>query len=101
MPMRNFRDSVVLFLCGTTEIPSQPEKSPFIIQERTHKHVLCVPDKENKTRKRCRGCYEKLSLNENCKIARNKARRVTTFCDQCKGKPHLCRACFAEKHECA
>ena len=50
------------------------------------------------TRKRCRGCYEKISLSEGCKVARNKARRVNTFCNECEGKPHLCITCFAEKH---
>ncbi|KAF2353648.1 hypothetical protein FHG87_015598 [Trinorchestia longiramus] len=53
---------------------------------------------EREEKERCLGCYEKLSSNENCQVARNKARRVTTYCNLCESKPHLCVSCFSEKH---
>ena len=62
-------------------------------------HVLSEGNKENNGRKRCRGCYDKISKNENAKLASNKARRVSSYCVQCESKPHLCISCFAEKHE--
>ena len=64
----------------------------------TQTNVLSEGNKENNGRKGCRGCYDKISKNENSKIARNKARRVSTYCVQCEGKPHLCITCFAEEH---
>ena len=46
--------------------------------------------KKKNTWKRCRGCYEKISLCEGHKVAINKAKRVSTFCNECEGQPHLC-----------
>ena len=56
------------------------------------------PKSEN--RKRCRGCYEQISAAEGTKIARAKARRVSTYCESCDEKPHLCISCFNAKHSC-
>ena len=99
MSIRHFRDSLVQSLTGRYEAKLKPGRGLCNIQGQTYKHILSEPDNANRIRKRCRGCYEKLSLNEGFKIARNKSRRVTTFCGQCDGKPHLCISCFAEKHE--
>lgn len=51
-----------------------------------------------KTRKRCRSCNEIIANNESSSEARRKARRVTTFCDSCDGKPSLCVSCFSLRH---
>lgn len=51
------------------------------------------------TRKRCTSCYQKLQNTSGVKEARNKAKRVSTFCDDCPGQPTLCLQCFNEKHK--
>ena len=101
MQIRQFRDSLVLSLTGIAEKDVRPGRAPSTIRGTSFAHVLSEGDKENKKRKRCRGCYEKISVNKNYKIAWNKARRVVTFCAQCEGKPHLCVTCLAEKLETA
>lgn len=52
---------------------------------------------KSKSRTRCCGCYEKISMNDGSKTERAQARRVSTSCPQCKGKPHLWTTCFAAK----
>lgn len=36
------------------------------------------------------GCFEKTSLSKGCNVARNKARRVNAFCNECEDRPNLC-----------
>lgn len=100
MNLRHFRDSLVLSLTGSATEILKPGRAASTVAGKRSQHSLeeLAGPKKN-TRKRCRGCYEKLSLNEGFQIARNKARRVSTFCEQCDGKPHLCIPCFAEKHD--
>jgi hypothetical protein len=49
-------------------------------------------------RKACRNCYKKLKTKEGREIARNKSRKVSTFCKKCPEKPFLCSDCFEEYH---
>lgn len=49
------------------------------------------------SRKRCGSCYKKMYAE--VKEARSKAKRVITFCDDCRGKPKLCLPCFNEIHK--
>ena len=57
-----------------------------------------VPGLKREKRKRCIGCYEMISANEDAKTARKKARKVTTFYDYCETKPFFCLHCFKLKH---
>jgi hypothetical protein len=96
MSIRQFRKLLALSLTGIVEKNIRPGRSSTVIQGKSHLHML-VEGQRGK-RKRCLGCYEKLPSNENCQVARNKARRVTTHCNLCENKPHLCISCFSEKH---
>ena len=62
-------------------------------------HVLAeAPGPKRKSRKRCVGCYELISLNEGSREAAKKAKKVSTFCEGCESKPFLCLSCFKLKH---
>ena len=99
LSLLEFRECLVYSLTGEEKNTPKPGKEATTIAGKRSCHALCEADgPKSKTRKRCRGCYEKISLNEGCKIARQQARRVSTFCPQCEGNPHLCVTCFAEKH---
>ena len=100
MSTREFRESLVFSLTNhPAEGPPRPGRSPCIVTGRRTLHSLVELDgPKRKTRKRCRGCYEKIALSEGYVVARNKARRISTYCDHCDGKPHLCLPCFTEKH---
>ena len=49
-------------------------------------------------RKFCRECYKKNSKLFGSKIAKNKTKKVTTYCPDCIGAPHLCLKCFNKVH---
>ena len=100
MSTRELRESLVFSLTNhPAEGPLRPGRSPCNVTGRRTLHSLVELDgPKRKTRKRCRGCYEKIVLNEGYAVARNKARRISTYCDHCDGKPHLCLPCFTEKH---
>ncbi|KAJ8972822.1 hypothetical protein NQ314_000019, partial [Rhamnusium bicolor] len=49
-------------------------------------------------RKRCRECYRKISEKEGKKEADRNAKKVKTFCHDCKDKPTLCLECFNVIH---
>ena len=83
--IRNFRDSLVLSLTYVMEEPQRLGRAPFSIQGNACNHVLSEGNKVNNGRKRCCGCYDKISKNENTKLAPNKARRVSSYCVQCEG----------------
>ena len=49
-----------------------------------------------KTRKYCKGCYLKMTKE---KTVKNLAKKVTTFCADCKGMPLYCFDCFNSFHK--
>ncbi|KAJ8967737.1 hypothetical protein NQ314_002652 [Rhamnusium bicolor] len=51
------------------------------------------------TRKKCSSCYKKIQSESGVKEARNKAKRVCTFCENCPGMPTMCLPCFNENHK--
>ena len=60
MQIRQIRDSLVLSVTGIAEKDVRPGRTPSTIRGTSFAHVLSEGDKENKQRKRCRGCYEKI-----------------------------------------
>lgn len=52
-----------------------------------------------KKRKMCQGCYKELRLTLNSHEASKKVTKVTSYCDDCKGKPGLCLSCFNQLHK--
>ncbi|XP_046666721.1 piggyBac transposable element-derived protein 4-like [Homalodisca vitripennis] len=51
------------------------------------------------SRKRCLPCYSELADRLGTSEARKKARKVTTFCNDCPNSPSMCILCFNSKHK--
>lgn len=76
---------------STSEAPS----------ERTirKKHVLQKKEGPSlKVRRMCVECYKNNVTTFGRALARNKTKKVPTFCDTCVDKPFLCVECFANVH---
>jgi hypothetical protein len=48
-----------------------------------------------KTRKYCKGCYNKKIKN---KSSKNLVKKVNTYCSDCDDEPHFCLPCFNAFH---
>lgn len=100
LSMKEFRESLVLSL--TTGIPTEKisiGRESLSLGGKRSSHFLVELQGQCRTaRKRCRGCYQTLSLNEGSVTAAAKARRVKTVCNQCDGSPHMCIPCFERIH---
>ena len=95
---REFLESLILDLTSVKFDKIKPGKSSMEVSgARLHSLTEVIGPKRT-SRKRCRGCYEKLSQKEGSKFASLRARRISTYCKDCKGQPFLCIACFSEKH---
>lgn len=102
MPILEFKECIMMSLVvGKPRSPLKPGPSCLQVIGKRNVHALIEADgPKSKNRKRCRGCYEQISATEGTKIARSKARRVSTYCESCDEKPHLCISCFNIKHSC-
>ena len=94
-----FKENITMSLTGTsicesTSLSSKRATTSKIEGPRTNHQLI----ENKKIRKRCVFCYEQIKLNEGLKMARNRTRRVHTFCEDCAGKPFLCVSCFNTKH---
>lgn len=70
--------------------PSRPKRK---------KHVLVKLDgPSRKTRRNCGECYKTNVKNLGRLQARNKTKKVNTFCSVCPEKPILCHDCFFKIH---
>ena len=70
-----------------------------ILRQISHPHQLStIPRRADGkiTRKRCHGCYEKLSRQYRRKEATKKTKQVSTECTVCKHS--FCLPCFNDKH---
>lgn len=63
-----------------------------------HNHVLSSFTGAEYKRRRCVGCYKKLTAEFGRIIASNKAKQINTYCASCFRSPHYCQSCFDEKH---
>lgn len=99
MDQLQFRESLVYSLTGIEPEDIRPGKRSVIIAGRRSSHILTEKKGfKHDTRKRCHNCYRKIAFSNGPKVASRKAKKVSTFCVGCEGKPHLCTACFAEIH---
>ena len=100
MPILDFKESIMMSLVtGTLGMNLKPGPSSSVVSGIRSSHSLVEVDgPKSMKRKRCRGCYEQISAAEGSKVARSKARRISTYCDSCDGKPYLCISCFNMKH---
>ncbi len=100
LSMMEFRESLVLSLI--TVIPTEKisiGRESVSLGDKGPSHLLVELQGQCRTeRKRYRGCYQTLCLNEGSVIAAAKARRVKIVCNQCDGSPHLCIPCFENIH---
>ena len=101
MPIQNFRESIVLALTRhINEEISKPGKSSLnILETLSSEHILVEAEgSKRQSRKHCKGCSEMLTASEDSKVAKIKARKVSTYCNACEGSPYLCIPCFNMKH---
>ncbi|XP_068235664.1 uncharacterized protein [Palaemon carinicauda] len=92
----DFKQSIVMsFLKGKPEENIKPGPRRSQIEGTQSEHSLTeATGPKAKTRRRCRSCYEILSQNEGISVARKKARRVNTYCENCEGKPFFLSQLF-------
>ncbi len=50
-------------------------------------------------RRQCRGCYQTLSKKFGTQYARNRAKKVVTYCPECPNEPFYCLNCFNKNHK--
>lgn len=96
------KSSIVDFRRALINYLTRPADSQeIIINERPKrlKHVLKLKEgKVRDTRRFCVQCYKDSVQEFGRKVAKNKAKKVSTYCVQCKGEPHFCLKCFNYVH---
>ena len=61
-------------------------------------HLKKKEGSAHKIRKYCTECYQYNARMLGPKTAKNVTPKVTTFCNECTRKPHLCLSCFNKLH---
>ena len=71
----------------------------------SEKHFLTETDEreqgkrpDRRKRRCCVGCYNRICEKKGRQVAKSKAKKVTTECIGCPGKPRFCFTCFAKTH---
>lgn len=68
-----------------------------LLPDNTH-FLMRIPHSEGKrVRRRCHGCYKKISFERGPDIAARRTKQVATACILCR-KPY-CMICFADYHQ--
>lgn len=92
-----FRTAIVRYL-----VESEEENEMSDIASRRPKRLKHeLKTKEGKvrtTRRWCQGCYKINVQNMGRNIAKNKTKKVATFCSDCPSQPHYCLTCFNREH---
>lgn len=96
-----FKESIILSLL--TDSPFEKirpgRKLSYKVSPSGPQHFLSEAEgSKRESRKRCVGCYEMISTNEGSKVASKRAKKISTFCSSCDGKPYLCLSCFETNH---
>lgn len=97
----HFKESIILSLLSDSPFEKiRPGKkcSSNVIPSGAQHFLSEAEGSKRASRKRCVGCYEMISTNEGSKVASKKAKKVSTFCSSCDGKPYQCLSCFETKH---
>lgn len=79
----------------------QPVPIPVEVNRRRRMSDHKLVEREGtarKNRKRCLPCYKELVQDVGTKEARKRAKKVTTFCENCPQNPTMCLLCF-NKHK--
>ena len=99
LKITEFKEKLVVSLTGNELVEtSNPPSSPASTSKTGGRRINHQLIEDKKIRKRCVSCYAQMKQNEGAKVARNKTRRVHTYCEDCDGKPFLCVNCFNLKH---
>lgn len=95
-----FRKAVVrsLAMARKSEVVYLEDPIATVSRKRVKHELLQKEGSKRTTRKRCVSCYFKNSREKGSKVAKNNTVQVSTYCDDCENKPHLCLSCFNELH---
>lgn len=93
-----FKKRLVIYLshCQDTVSQNLPREIMMITKKRNE-----IKKREGKlilARQRCISCYKENVKNFGSELARNKTKRVATFCADCPNEPNFCLACFNKEH---
>ena len=96
----NFRDAVIDEMTKQANKSHEEETLPVKARKvPLQRHHLGKHDgPARKMRKRCKNCYDNIKRSEGTEVARKRAKRVSTFCEECEDKPSLCLDCFNKLH---
>ena len=75
-----------------------PEPSNILIRQRLRHEMQKKEGQTCLARKFCRECYKKNVKQLGSQIAKNRTKRMTTYCPDCIDEPHLCLKCFNTVH---
>lgn len=93
------KSSIVDFRKAPINYLTRPADSQeIIINERLNERIKLKEVKVRDTRRFCVQCYKDSVQEFGRKVAKNKAKKVSTYCVQCKGEPHFCLKCFNYVH---
>ena len=92
--LSDFRMALAMYL---TQCHS-PEPSDILIRQRLRHEIQKKEGQAYLARKFCRECYKKNVKQLGSKIAKNRTKKVTTYCPDCIDEPHLCLKCFNTVH---
>ncbi|XP_018572737.1 piggyBac transposable element-derived protein 4-like [Anoplophora glabripennis] len=97
-----FRESVyekMIFPELQDNMELNEEKENHVPKKQLRKREHHLEKKEgpsHKTRKYCKGCYQKKANGE---IHKNNVKKVSTYCTDCYDQPHYCLECFNVLHK--
>ncbi|CAK1600443.1 unnamed protein product [Parnassius mnemosyne] len=90
----DFRVAILKSFCA-----KQQADEPALTRPKRQKHILVKLDGPSRmTRRNCGECYKMNVKNLGRLQARNKTKKVNTFCSVCPEKPILCHDCFFKLH---
>ncbi|XP_033358112.1 uncharacterized protein LOC117237845 [Bombus vosnesenskii] len=75
-----------------------PEPLNILIRQRLRHEMQKKEGQAYLARKFCREYYKKNVKQLGSKIAKNRTKKVTTYCPDCIDEPHLCLKCFNTVH---
>lgn len=90
----DFRKAIVREFCKDIVLENQDSQKP-----KRMKHKISRKDgKASKFRRLCSGCYKNNVDSKGRIYARNKTKKVNTYCQDCPGQPFMCFTCFNTLH---
>lgn len=95
----DYRKRLVRYLTNSRNPEPERDYLRNELRPKRRKHELIKKTGPvQKTRRFCVACYKKNVEMFSRKDAKNKTRKVPTYCSQCDGQPHYCLPCFNREH---